>query len=125
MNNHNHLLGKVAGVDGLKTGYTAGAGFCISTTAERNGRRVVVVAMGGPDAKSRDLKVAELVETGFAHMPPPQTIASAPKPIDAGAPNLAPKPAALPATEKVRSAPTRPAPAEEPMIKLNLPAVKK
>ena len=33
MNNHNHLLGTIAGVDGLKTGFTNGAGFCLSATA--------------------------------------------------------------------------------------------
>jgi D-alanyl-D-alanine carboxypeptidase (penicillin-binding protein 5/6) len=69
MNNHNHLLGKVAGLDGLKTGFTNGAGFCLAATAERNGRRVIVVAMGSPDTKTRDLKVAELIERGFAALP--------------------------------------------------------
>jgi D-alanyl-D-alanine carboxypeptidase (penicillin-binding protein 5/6) len=69
MNNHNHLLGKIAGVDGLKTGFTNGAGFCLATTAERNGRRVIVVVMGSPDSKVRDLKIAELIERGFAAMP--------------------------------------------------------
>jgi D-alanyl-D-alanine carboxypeptidase len=70
MNNHNHLLGKVAGLDGLKTGFTNGASFCLAATAERNGRRIVVVAMGSPDSKTRDLKVAELIERGFAALPP-------------------------------------------------------
>jgi D-alanyl-D-alanine carboxypeptidase len=71
MNNHNHLLGKIAGMNGLKTGFTNGAGFCLSATAERNGRHVIVVVMGGSDAKARDFKVAELVERGFALLPPP------------------------------------------------------
>jgi D-alanyl-D-alanine carboxypeptidase len=35
MTNHNHLLGKIPGVDGLKTGFTSGAGFCLAATAER------------------------------------------------------------------------------------------
>jgi D-alanyl-D-alanine carboxypeptidase (penicillin-binding protein 5/6) len=70
MNNHNHLLGKVAGLDGLKTGFTNGASFCLAATAERNGRRVIVVAMGSPDTKTRDLKVSELIERGFAALPP-------------------------------------------------------
>jgi D-alanyl-D-alanine carboxypeptidase len=76
MKNHNNLLGKVAGVDGLKTGYTEGAGYCLSATAERNGRRVIVVIMGalGPNGqkdlgKSRDLKAVELIERGFAALP--------------------------------------------------------
>jgi len=69
MNNHNHLLGKIAGVDGLKTGFTNGAGFCLSATAERNGRRVIVVVMGFQDRKIRDIKVAEFIERGFAALP--------------------------------------------------------
>ncbi len=77
MRNHNNLLGKVTGVDGLKTGYTAGAGYCLSATAERNGRRVITVIMGsfGPKGevdkgKTRDLKAIELIERGFSALPP-------------------------------------------------------
>ena len=66
MRNHNHLLAKVRGADGLKTGYTAAAGFCLAATAEREGRRLIVVVVGSPDAKSRDIKVAELLESFFA-----------------------------------------------------------
>lgn len=69
MTNHNHLLGKVAGVDGLKTGFTNGAGYCLAATAERGGRRVIVVVMGSPDSKTRDLKVMELLERGFVAQP--------------------------------------------------------
>lgn len=76
MENHNKLLGRVAGVDGLKTGYTEGAGYCLSATAERNGRRVIVVIMGafGPNGqkdlgRSRDVKTIELLEKGFAALP--------------------------------------------------------
>ena len=36
MDNHDHLLGHVQGVDGLKTGFTNGAGFCLSATAQRS-----------------------------------------------------------------------------------------
>ena len=67
--NHNNLLGKVAGVDGLKTGYTGGAGYCLSATAERDGRRVIAVIRDsfGPygqfdTGRARDLKAIELIE---------------------------------------------------------------
>lgn len=70
MINHNHLLGKIAGVDGLKTGFTNGAGFCLAATAERNGRRIITVVMGSPDKVTRDLHVGELLEKGFAALPP-------------------------------------------------------
>ncbi len=70
MTNHNHLLGRAAGVDGLKTGYTAGAGFCLAATALRNGHRVIVVTMDGNTYQARDLKVIELLERGFSALPP-------------------------------------------------------
>lgn len=76
MRNHNNLLGKIAGVDGLKTGYTQAAGYCLSATAERNGRRVIAVIMGsfGPNrtidrGRARDLKMIELLDRGFAALP--------------------------------------------------------
>lgn len=70
MSNHNKLLGRVQGVDGLKTGFTTGAGFCLAATAQRHGRRVVVVMMDCPDQKSRDLKVADFIEQAFASLSP-------------------------------------------------------
>ena len=73
MTNHNRLLRKVDGIDGLKTGYTRGAGFCLAATAQRNGRRVIVVTMGSPDAQTRDLQVIELLDRGFAALPTAST----------------------------------------------------
>ncbi len=69
MTNHNHLLGKIAGVDGLKTGFTSGAGFCLSATALREGRRIIVVMMDSPDQRTRDLNVQELISQAFAALP--------------------------------------------------------
>lgn len=63
--NHNHLLGQVEGVDGIKTGYTRASGFNLVTMAERNGRRVIVVVMGGETASARDAQVAYLVEGAY------------------------------------------------------------
>jgi D-alanyl-D-alanine carboxypeptidase len=69
MNNHNHLLGKIPGVDGLKTGFTSGAGFCLSATAQRNGRRIIVIMMDSPDSRTRDLNVQELISEAFMKLP--------------------------------------------------------
>jgi D-alanyl-D-alanine carboxypeptidase len=69
MNNHNHLLGKIPGVDGLKTGFTSGAGFCLSATAERNGHRIIVVMMDSPDSRTRDLNVQQLISQAFIKVP--------------------------------------------------------
>lgn len=63
--NHNHLLGKVPGVDGIKTGFIAASGFNLAASAKRNGMRLIVVVMGGRSSASRDAKVAELLEHGF------------------------------------------------------------
>ena len=68
MRTHNHLMGRVDGCDGLKTGYFAQAGFSIAVTASRHGQRVIVMVLDSPDLKTRDKHAAELVEKGFAAM---------------------------------------------------------
>jgi D-alanyl-D-alanine carboxypeptidase len=59
--NHNHLLGSVAGVDGIKTGYTRASGFNLVTNVDRDGRHIVAVVMGGRTAASRDAHMRELI----------------------------------------------------------------
>ncbi len=59
--NHNHLLGSVAGVDGIKTGYTRDSGFNLVTNVNRDGRHIIAVVMGGKTARSRDANVRELI----------------------------------------------------------------
>jgi D-alanyl-D-alanine carboxypeptidase len=63
--NHNKLLGKVEGMDGLKTGYTVEAGFNLAASARRGSKRMIVVVMGAPTSAERDLLVANLMEAGF------------------------------------------------------------
>jgi D-alanyl-D-alanine carboxypeptidase len=58
---HNHLLGKVAGVDGIKTGYTEDSGFNLLTSVHRGNRYLVAVVMGGHSAGSRDERMRELI----------------------------------------------------------------
>ncbi len=70
MQNHNHLVGTLAGCDGLKTGYIRAGGFCIAVTAQRDSRRVIAVILGSVDRKARDKKASELVAKGFAALPP-------------------------------------------------------
>ena len=106
MHNHNHLLGSVVGCDGLKTGFTNAAGFCLAATAQRADKRIIVVLMGSPDRKSRDAQVRRLIEDGFAKIPatsvftgPPTAISAVPAaaaattgagPSNAAAPGTAP-----------------------------------
>lgn len=64
--NHNRLLGKVRGVDGVKTGYTVPAGFNLAASSLRGPRRIVVVVLGAKTAPQRDVLVSNLLEVGFS-----------------------------------------------------------
>jgi D-alanyl-D-alanine carboxypeptidase (penicillin-binding protein 5/6) len=70
MHTHNHLLGKIEGCDGLKTGYFAQAGYSIAVTAARNGHRIIAVLLDSPDIKTRDTNAEKLVAKGFATLAP-------------------------------------------------------
>jgi len=61
----NNLLGKVAGVDGLKTGYVRMSGYNLVATARRGGKQLIVVVMGGKSEQARDTEVARLIEAHF------------------------------------------------------------
>ncbi len=60
--NHNHLLGRVEGMDGIKTGYTRASGFNLLTSVRRGGHHIVAVVMGGATAGGRDRIMAQLIE---------------------------------------------------------------
>ncbi|KAB1078534.1 D-alanyl-D-alanine carboxypeptidase family protein [Methylobacterium soli] len=66
MANHNGLLGRYAGADGMKTGFICSGGFNVVASATRNGRRILTVVMGQPSARERDLKAADLFDYGFS-----------------------------------------------------------
>ena len=62
MPNHNHLLGRVEGMDGIKTGYTRSSGFNLLTSVHRDGHWIVGVVLGGTSGASRDRIMADLIE---------------------------------------------------------------
>ncbi|HLW92915.1 MAG TPA: D-alanyl-D-alanine carboxypeptidase family protein, partial [Roseiarcus sp.] len=114
---HNHLLGRVDGVDGIKTGYTNASGFNLLTSMHLSGRSLVAVVMGGRTAAARDQLMEQLLGQHFAqasaggHTAPMIADASAPEPMrvaaaDAGsrrssaAAVAAPMPPAREAVEK-------------------------
>jgi serine-type D-Ala-D-Ala carboxypeptidase (penicillin-binding protein 5/6) len=66
----NTLLGVYPGLDGVKTGHTLGAGWCLAATAHRNGERIYVVALGAVDEPSRNGAVATLLDWGFRQIHP-------------------------------------------------------
>jgi D-alanyl-D-alanine carboxypeptidase len=65
INNHNHMLRNVPGVDGLKTGFTNASGFNIAISGVRDNRRLIVVVLGGPNRIARDKTAEALLLTGF------------------------------------------------------------
>jgi D-alanyl-D-alanine carboxypeptidase len=60
--NHNRLLGKVAGVDGIKTGYTHASGFNLVTSIRRGNRQLVAVVLGGRTGSQRDARMRDLLD---------------------------------------------------------------
>jgi len=59
--NHNRLLGRVKGVDGIKTGYTRASGYNLVSSVETDGRSIVAVVMGGRSGKSRNAQMQKLI----------------------------------------------------------------
>ena len=115
--NHNHMLTKVAGVDGLKTGFIRASGFNIATSAERSGHRIVGVVLGGSSPSLRDQHMAELLDEGFvlaSRHPPGGRV----KLASASGPAVAVPPAAdTPAKGKSRKAALVP-PADEDLARV-------
>lgn len=64
--NTNKLVRFYDGVDGLKTGYTKEAGYCLTATAKKNNMRVIAVVMGEPDSQTRNKEVSEMLDYVFA-----------------------------------------------------------
>ncbi|MCK6452818.1 MAG: D-alanyl-D-alanine carboxypeptidase [Alphaproteobacteria bacterium] len=71
--NHNRLLNSYDGMDGIKTGYIRASGFNLVASAERNGRRLVGVVLGGNAPAWRDRHMAQLLDKAFLKNPPLQT----------------------------------------------------
>jgi D-alanyl-D-alanine carboxypeptidase len=65
LRNHNHLLGRIAGVDGMKTGYIHDSGFNIIVDMHRNNRHLVAVVFGGHTANARDARVVSLLDNNI------------------------------------------------------------
>ncbi len=93
--NHNDLLGRYPGVDGMKTGFTCAAGFNLVASATQNGRKLIAVILGAPNLKSRMIMASALFDRGFAGIDQPsksladlmaQTSANSP----AAAPDMGP-----------------------------------
>jgi len=65
MRNHNHLLGSIEGVDGIKTGFTRASGFNLVTSVHRDGHYIVAVVLGGHSSLERDAHMRELIDSNI------------------------------------------------------------
>ncbi len=116
-NNHNKLLGRVEGVDGIKTGFIRASGFNLVASAERNGKRLVAVVLGGNAPGWRDTHMAQLLDKSFDKpFDKPTTMASAPA---AKAAEPAPAKGKAPIANAIKRRPGPPAP--EPVIATSEP----
>ena len=64
--NTNKLVKFYDGVDGLKTGYTKEAGYCLTATAMKNNMRIITVVMGEEDSKTRNSETTEMLNYSFS-----------------------------------------------------------
>jgi D-alanyl-D-alanine carboxypeptidase len=74
--NHNHLLGSVEGVDGIKTGYTRASGFNLVTSMRRGNRHLVGVVLGGRSGGSRDAMMRNLLAENLEKAATKRTVAA-------------------------------------------------
>jgi D-alanyl-D-alanine carboxypeptidase len=65
LQNHNALLQRFDGTTGMKTGFVCASGLNIVATAQRNGKHLLVVVLGGPSGKERNVRAARLLTEGF------------------------------------------------------------
>ena len=94
--NHNHLLGRVDGVDGIKTGYTRASGFNLLTSVHRDGRSLIAVVMGGRSAGGRDRIMENLIADHLAEASTTHsaTVVAEASPVSTAEPSV--EPAAAP-----------------------------
>jgi D-alanyl-D-alanine carboxypeptidase len=107
--NHNHLMSRYEGMDGLKTGLTNASGFNLAASAVRNGRRLIGVVFGGSSAAQRDDAMAQLLDDGFRREGAVEMTTALPPPVPQRKPSGAaveavaePGPAPLPVTPVAR-----------------------
>ena len=96
MANHNHLMARLEGMDGIKTGYTRASGFNLLSSVNRGGHRLISVVLGGKSAVSRDNIMASLVEEHIEEAAPTRMAsAEPPRPVEDAAPTPTVRTAAI------------------------------
>ena len=96
MRNHNKLLGRVQGLDGIKTGYTRASGFNLVTSVRRGPRHIVAVVLGGTSGAARDARMRMLIEQQIASGSTQRTVAKIAESTEVAAAAAQPKPTVPP-----------------------------
>lgn len=104
--NHNNLLFRFQGTDGIKTGYTRASGFNLVSSVRRGGRHVIGVVMGGRTASRRDDAMQLLLSRALINASPYKTRRSTPVLVAAATPAVRPRP--VQQAEPVAVPPERP-----------------
>lgn len=104
--NHNTLLGRVEGVDGIKTGYIRAAGFNLVSSLRRDGKHVVAAVFGGKSARARNATMRALLSSGLKKASTRRT--RRPKPLLVAEPRLAAPPRRTVRYDAPKSAPPPP-----------------
>lgn len=68
LRNHNSLVATYSDVDGLKTGFTKNAKYCLVATANKSGRRLIAIALGVSDRKTRNQFVANTISRYYQNL---------------------------------------------------------
>ncbi len=131
--NHNRLLGRVDGVDGIKTGFTRASGFNLLTSARTGNRHLMAVVLGGRSGRVRDAQMASLVESHlprayagarqtpvFAEGRGEEAVVAAIVPDSRGA-RIEPQPAAQRVAEAPKAEPVKAEPSKAPAARIELP----
>jgi D-alanyl-D-alanine carboxypeptidase len=121
--NHNRLLGRVEGVDGIKTGYTRASGFNLVSSVKRGGRHIVAVVLGGGSGGSRDARMRALIEGHIEEAAVKRTAPMIAEAQDRSAPKTAAAPAA-PAAPRYAVASATSIPVREPATTAAIPAAR-
>ncbi len=119
-NTNRRLLDAYPGADGIKTGYTKAAGFNLVSSAERDGKRVIVAVFGGKSSGSRNAEVIRLMDLGFAKMPSRVRVATL-APLRSGPAVAAASPQVEVAASSGSTAGVAPAPAAAAMTRSGRP----
>nr|WP_223632705.1 D-alanyl-D-alanine carboxypeptidase family protein [Rhodobacter sp. TJ_12] len=109
-NTNRRFLDAYEGADGIKTGYTVAAGFNLVGSAKRGNKRIIATVFGGTSTASRNAKMAELLDLGFARAPnrartvkpePPMLLAAAPAGLPGPLLKTSPRPVPRPVTPAI------------------------